>query len=175
MSLTDVFGVSKKDIAAAAKAAYGLDDILNGFHIRAGSDSRGKLSVALKAWNISTKHFNSRPKKFDERDIFCNPSMATQKVVRTRYFKKCPPTCCAKCNWDFSVKWNNEKCLTPILDHIDGDNRNCLESNLRWVCGNCNSILPTTCVGKKGSNRTYSNVPKRKINVTAGKFFVGGT
>jgi hypothetical protein len=31
-----------------------------------------------------------------------------------------------------------------ILDHINGINNDDRLENLRWVCPNCNSILPTT-------------------------------
>lgn len=41
--------------------------------------------------------------------------------------------------------------MTLILDHIDGHNKNNVLSNLRWVCGNCNTQLETT----NGKNKAH--------------------
>jgi predicted nucleic acid-binding Zn ribbon protein len=48
--------------------------------------------------------------------------------------------CCKICNQ--SSYWNN-KYLVLILDHIDGNSENNLKENLRCVCPNCDSQLPT--------------------------------
>jgi hypothetical protein len=44
--------------------------------------------------------------------------------------------------------WNG-KPLLPTLDHIDGNKQNNLPSNLRLLCPNCDSQLPT----RGGKNR----------------------
>ena len=38
--------------------------------------------------------------------------------------------------------WNGQE-LSLTLDHIDGDNKNNVLSNLRWICPNCDRQLPT--------------------------------
>jgi len=40
-------------------------------------------------------------------------------------------------------EWQN-KPLTLILDHINGNNKDHRLENLRWVCPNCNQQLETT-------------------------------
>lgn len=55
---------------------------------------------------------------------------------------------------------NNEdiwcgKPLVFILDHIDGNSENNLRENLRLVCSNCDSQLPTYKSKNKGSGRYY--------------------
>ena len=49
------------------------------------------------------------------------------------------PYKCSKCG---IKEWNKEK-LSLVLDHINGINNDNKLENLRWVCPNCNSQLPT--------------------------------
>ena len=49
--------------------------------------------------------------------------------------------------------WNNQE-LNFILDHIDGDASNSSRSNLRLICPNCDSQLPTFKSRNKNSART---------------------
>ena len=50
--------------------------------------------------------------------------------------------------------WNN-KSINFILDHIDGDASNNNSENLRLICPNCDSQLPTYKSKNKNSARTY--------------------
>lgn len=50
--------------------------------------------------------------------------------------------------------WNNKN-LVMVLDHIDGNSNNNDLSNLRLVCPNCDSQLPTFKSRNKGSGRHY--------------------
>lgn len=57
-----------------------------------------------------------------------------------------------------------------ILDHIDGDNHNNVTSNLRWICPNCNSQLPTFAgrnlrKGEKTDNSNIGYSPSEVKNV----------
>ena len=55
--------------------------------------------------------------------------------------------------------WNG-KPLTLQLDHIDGNNRNNLRTNLRVICPNCHTQTPTFC------SRAIS--PEAKLRVIEG-------
>jgi hypothetical protein len=58
-----------------------------------------------------------------------------------------------KCNiCKISDIWNNKK-MTLILDHIDGDASNNRKNNLRLICHNCDSQLPTYKSKNKNSAR----------------------
>ena len=59
---------------------------------------------------------------------------------------------CSICGMDGS--WNGAS-LVLIIDHINGDaNDNCRE-NLRLICPNCDSQLPTYKARNRGSGRFY--------------------
>ena len=52
--------------------------------------------------------------------------------------------------------WNN-KPINFILDHIDGDASNNKRDNLRLICPNCDSQLPTYKSRNKKSARNFRN------------------
>lgn len=59
---------------------------------------------------------------------------------------------CAICGIDNF--WNGER-LNFTLDHIDGDASNNFRNNLRLICPNCDSQLPTYKSRNKNSARVY--------------------
>ncbi|WP_246087958.1 HNH endonuclease [Nocardioides albertanoniae] len=59
---------------------------------------------------------------------------------------------CAICA--FPASWNDLE-LTFVLDHIDGDATNNRRENLRLVCPNCDSQLPTYKAKNRGSGRAW--------------------
>ena len=61
---------------------------------------------------------------------------------------------CAICG--IPNKWNDLE-LHFILDHIDGDASNNLSENLRLICPNCDSQLPTFKSKNKKSARKFRN------------------
>lgn len=71
--------------------------------------------------------------------------------------------CCSICN--LPSLWNNKE-LTLILDHIDGNAANNKRDNLRCVCPNCDSQLDTYKSKNKNSARkerylkNYKNLEK---------------
>ncbi|MGE2834331.1 HNH endonuclease [Mycobacterium sp. SMC-4] len=58
----------------------------------------------------------------------------------------CCAICATKSSWNGSV-------LTLILDHIDGDATNNRRENLRLICPNCDSQLPTYKARNRGNGR----------------------
>lgn len=112
----------------------------------------------LQRLNISTDHFVVQRvnKIITEQEIFCKDSTVSQSTVRRAYLKLPVDYKCSECG--IEGMWNG-KCLSLQLDHIDGDNKNNLIENLRWLCPNCHSQTKTFA----GKNATSTQVVERKL------------
>jgi len=58
--------------------------------------------------------------------------------------------------------WNGQP-LTFILDHVNGDATNNTRDNLRLVCPNCNSQLPTFGSRNRGKGRRWRRERYQKV------------
>jgi hypothetical protein len=100
--------------------------------------------------------FTIHKKKVKYEHYLANPHLFENKIVRMRWIKPIilkEQNCkCAVCK--MKNEWESEK-LVFILDHIDGNAANNLRDNLRLVCPNCDSQLPTYKSKNKNSARTY--------------------
>lgn len=56
------------------------------------------------------------------------------------------------CNICLSTEWFGNP-IPLVLDHIDGNSDNWFVSNLRFVCPNCDALLPTFKGRNKGNGR----------------------
>ena len=70
-----------------------------------------------------------------------------------------------KCSICGIEEWREQE-APLILDHIDGNSENCYPSNIRFVCPNCDALLPTYKARNKGNGR-YS----RRQRYAEGKSF----
>lgn len=123
-----------------------------GYKTQNGSNHK-TVAKRLNKYNISTNHFESS--KSTERtyeNVFCINSTVVQSTLRNWYKKISDDSKCEICGQ--TKLWHGKE-LTLILDHINGDNHDNQISNLRWVCPNCDSQLPTF---------TGRNNKKRKLN-----------
>ena len=80
-------------------------------------------------------------------------SRYVKKYLRDKYGDKC-------CLCDWSEVNSKTKVVPLVADHIDGNWRNNTENNLRLICPNCDSLLPTFAGlnrGKGRKNRVLSN------------------
>lgn len=81
----------------------------------------------------------------------CCISTTLRNGIR-RYIQNEQNNKCAICG--ISNNWNN-KDLHFILDHIDGNASNNKRENLRLICPNCDSQLPTFKSRNKNSARKF--------------------
>ena len=111
----------------------------------------------LDKYHISTDHFcqKQNSKRLSDEEIFCKNSEASQSALRKRYLNlEDIDYKCASCG--IEPFWNGLP-LTLQLDHVDGDNKNNLQDNLRWLCPNCHSQTKTFA-GK--NSKCLKNVKK---------------
>lgn len=124
------------------------------------ADIRRTMGVSKSAWFDAKK--SGRIKSSSPRTNFAkslelyaleNMGVATRGVrfkLKERMLKAGTPYECALCGIN---SWRGQK-LDLRLDHIDGDSGNHHPSNLRLICHNCDSQLPTFShrnVGRKSS------------------------
>ena len=122
----------------------------------------------VKKFNVDTSHFldrssqmmkNTKGKKYELEDIFVENfqgGVNGTSLKRKLYDNGLKQPICELCGQD--ENWITGK-LTLILDHINGNNKDNRLENLRIVCPNCDSTLPTS----KGRNKTKS-LSKNKSN-----------
>ena len=146
---------TNEEFAAIVAESFSYADCLRrlGYGSNSG-DATNSLKAKINQLNISTAHFNYNTNsiKRTEENVFCENSTADQKTLRKYYEAKYPQTACSICNQ--TLIWNHQA-LRLILDHINGTNTDNRLENLRWVCPNCNSQLPTTNARNPHHNKYY--------------------
>lgn len=83
-------------------------------------------------------------------------SSPIKRYLREKYGNKC-----CICEWS---EINPSTGVAPLVaDHIDGNWRNNVESNLRLLCPNCDSLTPTFAALNKGKGRQERRVSNRAL------------
>jgi len=81
-------------------------------------------------------------------------SIGVKKYLRNKFGDKC-----VLCGWsEINIKTGK---VPLVADHIDGNWRNNIESNLRLLCPNCDSLTFTYAGLNKGKGRKGRTVSKR--------------
>ena len=88
-----------------------------------------------------------------------------------RYLRRKFGDRCCLCGWaEINIKTGQ---VPLVADHIDGNWRNNVESNLRLLCPNCDSLTPTYAGLNRGNGRHNRVLSKRakegRIFVTEGR------
>lgn len=112
------------------------------------------LNKYIKKYELSISHFKREIKnnienfnKIPTKDILVKNSTYSRKSLKKRLYKEeLKKKECEICGQ--GEEWRGKK-MTLILDHINGINDDNRIDNLRIVCPNCNSTLPTHCKGNR--------------------------
>jgi len=140
--------------------SHSLSDILiNCGYCVASGNLLSIFKRFCKENNIDYSHFLIKSQKNIERNegnVFCLNSTADQKTLRKFFYRRKDVDLrhCSVCGCD--DEWNGKR-LVLILDHINGQNHDNRIENLRLVCPNCNSQLPTFA----GRNISYRKENKQ--------------
>lgn len=94
---------------------------------------------------------NAHGERRKDEDVFVENSDYARHHIKKRVIEQnMIPYQCSICS--IGPEWNN-KPMTLILDHANGINNDNRITNLRFVCSNCDSQLPTY----KSKNIVYKN------------------
>ena len=96
----------------------------------------------------------------DNQEQYCNSNKALRFIKK--HISREQNDCCSVCQ--MKNIWN-EKHLTLVLDHIDGNAANNIRDNLRLVCPNCDSQLDTY----KSKNKNSARKNRYLLNYKHGK------
>lgn len=139
-SLVDTIDV--EELRAVVQQSHSYKEVLRklGYGTLNGRNS-DTVRKRLAYHGISTDHFShQQPIVRAQDNVFCSGSTASQATLRRWYVRISDQSVCSICG--MSAIWNGSP-LTMILDHINGDKHDNRVENLRWICPNCNSQLPT--------------------------------
>jgi hypothetical protein len=163
---------SEVDVREAVAAASSYTDVLRRLGMRpAGGNHKTVRKYIDEIWRIPTDHFDPAAarraalarcrKPIPLEDVLVEGSTYSRGMLKQRlYATGLKARCCELCGQ--SELWRG-RCMSLILDHINGvatDNR---IENLRIVCANCAATLDTHC-GK--------NVNRNRICACCGASFV---
>ena len=94
-----------------------------------------------------------------DQESYCNPNKGMSWIKP--FLLKEQDNKCLLCG---NPPIHNKKSLVFVLDHIDGDAGNNKKDNLRLVCPNCDSQLPTfKSRGGRKSTRHYYRYGKHRV------------
>jgi hypothetical protein len=102
------------------------------------------------------RHKEAYAKFLETPEKYCNGGY-TPKNFKTEFLREQNDRC-AICGCE---QMHNGKPLIFVLDHIDGNASNNRRENLRMICPNCDSQLPT--FKSKNKNSSRRNYWKEKI------------
>ncbi len=98
-------------------------------------------------------------KKWQAGEVKGLQTIGTVSVHIKKYLRRKFGNKCCLCGWSETNQKTKEVPL--VADHIDGNWRNNIESNLRLLCPNCDSLTPTYTGLNRGNGRRHRVVSKR--------------
>ncbi len=116
--------------------------------LNCGKETKGKNKFCSFECSCEYRHKEAYKKYLQDSETYCKGNY-TPKNFKNEFMNE-QENKCAICGCS---PVHNGKPLVFVLDHIDGDASNNKRDNLRMVCPNCDSQLPTFKSKNKNSTR----------------------
>jgi hypothetical protein len=141
--------MNEKKLKKLVKESKSFSDVSRKLYDNNFYGNRQTIKKYVKQWDISVSHFvrvtnktnrnlyNSRPLS---EIMVENSNFDTTHLKNRLYKENVKKRICEKCGQN--EYWYGEK-MSLILDHINGISNDHRLKNLRILCPNCNSTLPT--------------------------------
>lgn len=155
------FNYNVDELRKIVSESKSRNEVLTKLNKNNSSGAYKSLNRAFNKYNINISHFRNRSENakhtqkltgLSNEDIFNENSKVSRTTVKRRILRdNLLEYKCFNCGQD--DKWLS-KILVLILDHKNGINNDNRLENLRFVCPNCNSQLPTHCNKKHTCSST---------------------
>ena len=147
--------VTKDQLQEIANCSNTNLDILFGLGYKKSGKSLQKLSKLLVELSIDTSHFNnhnSKGKKHTELFLVYGSSLDNQTIKKRIIKENLIPYVCRDCG---IADHYNGKPIVLQLEHVDGNPRNNVITNLTFLCPNCHS--QTATYGGRNNRKSKSD------------------
>ena len=163
---SDKINFDLQEIIKIINESYSFAEVFRKLNKSKSGDAYNSLRRFIIRSSIDISHFQPwknngkfRIKKDINNYLITGSTITSSHLKDKLYEDGLKKRICEKCGQ--GEEWNGDR-MSLILDHINGvPNDNRLE-NLRILCPNCNSTLPTHCRGSKGI-KLFDFVVKEKI------------
>lgn len=112
-----------------------------------------KAHAEGRAWTFDDEHRQRSHISHRRKLVENKPFEELGHILRKKIVMEEQEYKCSHCGLD---EWMGLR-ITLELDHIDGDNKNNVRSNLRCLCPNCHSITDTWKKGQTGKRMRSDN------------------
>lgn len=168
---------TKEKLEIAIKKSQCFTDAFKILGAKIGGNTYQRIKILIKEYNIDTSHFQKqgyrgfltsgfggkcKKKHYSEILLDNKPRRVNSQVLRRALIESGCPYICNCCG--LKPEWNN-KPLTLQVDHINGSWKDCKKENLRFLCPNCHTQMPTSHNNDKGKKCGNCNIkisPKSK-------------
>lgn len=160
---------SKEKLESIIKDSYSIKECLLKLNRPISGDNYNFLIQKIKNYEIDTSHFNKKffkHCKYELKDILTlnfQGSISGNGIKKHLYKANLKEEKCELCGLK-PEDWITGK-ISLILDHINGNNKDNRIENLRIVCPNCDSTLPTfRGRNRKDKKSLISKIKKQNLN-----------
>jgi hypothetical protein len=154
---------TKERLEQAVQQSSYFTEVFEKLGARKGGNTYQRVKSLIAKYQIDTSHFPksntkgflksgiSTKKDWKEILVASKKSREKSRLLRRALQESGREYICECCK--LKPEWN-KKPLTLQVDHIDGDWTNCCKENLRFLCPNCHTQMPTYCnQGKRKTKR----------------------